>query len=1208
MNEVSYTKLDIYRALDIDCDDRIDREEFETLLHAVEETHDSGLRVNFSAIDFSTFDKDGSGYIDSDEFEDLITVIHEMLGARKFSSLAKRVVTGRARSRSCSPDRKSTTLPHGRWSESRSPSPSNRRSGSRSSKASMSMSLARSERPQQSKDSYEYETIWDPSCIEIQFEAGDHGMIFVGGNDRSLKIKSVKQGSQAALKGVVAGWKVRRVNRDVVSGEKGLKALEAANRMASWKHTKYSVVLRLGAEALAAIQAMTKSVTEFLRTQKTLDLQELADVSQAQRKDMLMNADFGVALVHGHCIHEVEVLTREKTPADLARFRVLLNAVKTDNAPAVQQMVDTVDLLQRDEHGNVPLHYARSGSMAKVLLKPAYARSARSIQNFDAETPAYAYLAHVEVNQDEELVKDLLGDNIWDALALAEDGVCPAMRLESVRERLKITARIPRWSDILIVLRSSSPRELKSAADAFATEYNLLPSTICSPEDMQKRLSTWGLVLPWHCFMEAFCTGCHTEQSRTRLLEVWACIKRLLIAYADSGDSDAEDVARQLLQATKGPLTVKGVSEESWDEWDPRMPYRHELNSMMESINDKAVAELRDAYNNLDSDKDVVWLKRDLLSSFHPGLILDPLLQAARRDEFNVGKDFEDCPDWLKLRMDFSFSPMFALELPDFPVPGWVHQLNTEQVLKSLEQVSMVGAFRPGDAAFDMLSLASNSEVSDQAESMLDDCMPGQLSADEVLRVRWYAAWLQGFCSKFTGVIAERLSDVMHNAFNREKGSLPFYARSEAKSLPRIMEKTFEAIDNVLKHYPLASQNKDLRWVLISMANIIVDIFGCTVVVESLSELRQGYEALMNLQLGTDGVLVLRTSNGFHGSRTRATYRDLKVWIAICIPLACVPSELKDVVNADLPLLVEVQLHLDAFHAMKKIMHLPYEYHRGSLDWTHRKQRARQKQKVNHQEVSPQIPKEFAVCLTTLFDWIRWDHPNGLPALQSLIANDLSPEICGEEFGKQASELLFFKARNGFSEVAIALSEKGARSAVDPERGSVLAQKILDLVRSGEDDGHQCLALLRAGAKAKLVDSDILKKAIEKGLDKVCQALIQEQVGLTCMDVNGWTPVFHACIRNKHTLIGDLAQAKADLSHKDHLGMTALHVAVEKLASEDCVRSLLQAKVDPASRDEQNQTPEDRISKRLSVLQTCGAMKQSLKIKTILENGRTVGV
>jgi hypothetical protein len=404
----------------------------------------------------------------------------------------------------------------------------------------------------------------------------------------------------------------------------------------------------------------------------------------------------------------------------------------------------------------------------------------------------------------------------------------------------------------------------------------------------------------------------------------------------------AGDAVRDLLLATKG-FAGNFV-------WDPREPYRKELEHEMEAIaarcNDKLSEAFRDLIDHgsyVDSDEGaaVRWLTHDMQSGLVPDLTpdVDPWLQKLHDSDRKVD-------DWMLLRMDSTLRSESTP--PIFPIPRWVYTPNTLETLKSLELVDMVGAFHTGDAAYDLLHLGAEASL-----------VSGEMM--EPLTTIWYTAWLRGFCQLHIHQVNSLLQGLMMKLFGVQS-----YCRAEAKGFERMWEKTKEVIQ-VMESLGLDTdqETRDFRC---TAANVVTDVFGCTCVLNTVKDMKKGYQQLEKLSWRNDGAQLLRVQNKFH-SEARGPYRDMKVWIAVLVPVAHPAFGCSEVL---LP--VETQLHLNVFHAQKHVMHLPYEYTRGSMDWLSPKEKQhKEKPEEKAAEEAGEAVEESKARDPTKEDFLRFE-------------------------------------------------------------------------------------------------------------------------------------------------------------------------------------------------------------------------------------------
>jgi WD40 repeat protein len=238
------------------------------------------------------------------------------------------------------------------------------------------------------------------------------------------------------------------------------------------------------------------------------------------------------------------------------------------------------------------------------------------------------------------------------------------------------------------------------------------------------------------------------------------------------------------------------------------------------------------------------------------------------------------------------------------------------------------------------------------------------LSAAQVAESYWYAGWLRAFCNNALPSVTTQLRNTMIHAFTPdtksatassaslrtrsgspsfddssvtktqaseeapneedffEKHGLVFHPCSEAKSFEYICEKMAEAHDEYLELCPQVADDEDLKYQVITAANIVTDILSYTLIVDSAARLQQGYHKLLSLQWSEHGAEVLRVENNFHcDAEDFGSCRHLRIWIAIHLS------------DKNILLPVVVTFYLEPLYQLKARRDLPFDFNAGHFDW-----------------------------------------------------------------------------------------------------------------------------------------------------------------------------------------------------------------------------------------------------------------------------------
>lgn len=291
------------------------------------------------------------------------------------------------------------------------------------------------------------------------------------------------------------------------------------------------------------------------------------------------------------------------------------------------------------------------------------------------------------------------------------------------------------------------------------------------------------------------------------------------------------------------------------------------------------------------------------------------------------------------------------------PTPPWV--------LKGHLDASVIEDWRARGllaGAAELIDLAEGRAVGDGRAAVAQ--MGHAAMSRHLMRFcRLHAAWMREFCNDRQAVIQGRIIHGLGLKLDKHGSPIvpcqalggaqafSFRARSEAKGIPRTMEKMDEALREELgcgssaallqqwqrqrkedaaaapQTESLGGARQDSVRELLTPACYVCDVNGAEVVLGSFADMVLLYRGLLDRTLAADGLQVVRTKNGFNADlseeevRSKGGYRDLKTWA---------------MVDADGTLLaVELQLHLRCFWELKKVMHLPYECLRGSFDHPH---------------------------------------------------------------------------------------------------------------------------------------------------------------------------------------------------------------------------------------------------------------------------------
>eukprot|EP00746_Dinoflagellata_sp_MGD_P127558 gnl/MRDRNA2_/MRDRNA2_62107_c0_seq1.p1 gnl/MRDRNA2_/MRDRNA2_62107_c0~~gnl/MRDRNA2_/MRDRNA2_62107_c0_seq1.p1 ORF type:complete len:1219 (+),score=304.54 gnl/MRDRNA2_/MRDRNA2_62107_c0_seq1:75-3731(+) len=566
----------------------------------------------------------------------------------------------------------------------------------------------------------------------------------------------------------------------------------------------------------------------------------LAELPEMKKIELRRESNVRRLLVEANAVPEMEALLGTQSSAGLKQSAKLFLAVDNDDSDGVMASINEgADILQRDSLGNLPVHKARSLTVAKILanLDPR----TLEVKNLHGETPLQTFVKRQP--NDQGSVEVLGGKDVALLLELDDEGVSACMRLsDDAREDAQ--RGFSSWQEVEVALR-----------DAHAPLDRLKATEKLKPEGM------WPQILAFHLFgePEAWNMGNHTSQSRQRSLFVWKTMSALLEMVADTAGPDREqarDGASALLHATRGPMSMQ----------DAREPYREQLSEVQWRIQCGSFRTLEKLHIGFDRNE-----AHESIRSLKSGLSPE------------IAPDLSTCLGVRQyLRMDFAMRPNKS---SDLTVPSWVQEPRPDpkEVLDSLKQV---GAVAP-DKGLEWLGTRDQT-YQFLLHGMAEQDLAEEDTAHDAQIAWWYAAWLYGVCQRNQEVIKDTVSKVL----NGIDGAV--YARKHAKSKTRICEKTGGYIkDNVevLKKLDVG-QSVATKQYLTQSAALIVDINGCTFVAASPDALHDAYLKLS----GNNGLGVLQVNNlysrAIRSCVTKGGYRDLKVWCPVQCPYGPLVTEI----------------------------------------------------------------------------------------------------------------------------------------------------------------------------------------------------------------------------------------------------------------------------------------------------------------------------
>ena len=246
-----------------------------------------------------------------------------------------------------------------------------------------------------------------------------------------------------------------------------------------------------------------------------------------------------------------------------------------------------------------------------------------------------------------------------------------------------------------------------------------------------------------------------------------------------------------------------------------------------------------------------------------------------------------------------------------------------------------VGAVGTGDEVFDFLRYGTNIGVDSPcsqeasrsgnrrgAEDLGTRPAVISLGPGDKLHAKWYAAWIRGFCACHLDAVNDAVTKIVRQ-YAFEPDSESFRCRGKAKEYARLWKKATEILEELSR---VRLPDHRTRWLFITAASFILDIFGCEIVFRDPLELQRCYKNLAQLSWHADGVQVLRTESTFaQAAKPSGGYRDVKLILAVSVP-STLPGSSSTSGTDKFLLPLEMQLHVRSFYQQKEKMHLPYEY------------------------------------------------------------------------------------------------------------------------------------------------------------------------------------------------------------------------------------------------------------------------------------------
>lgn len=641
----------------------------------------------------------------------------------------------------------------------------------------------------------------------------------------------------------------------------------------------------------------------------SLELQP-PEVATELRQDQRLRS----LLVQASAVQETEVLLGLKPAAGQHPHAQLVKQVEADEYDEVKRLLDEgcIDLLQRDPHGNMPIHYCRSMNIYKLLA--AVEPQAAEARNRRGASPLEELL---ERCGSPEVLKDFwtdgggppkgegerapMGPGAAKLLELDTSGVSQVMR-QSGKTLEWFLEQITPWED-------------------FAKQFKM-PDSL--PESLDKLVPEghWREVLAVHLFgeQEVWKEGKMAAQCASRLEEMWSSLKPLfqmvLKRNPEAQAWRAMDALFEILRAAHGPQKLA----------DAREPYRKELSLEMLhlALQSEAIHDI--LYDMNMSGQAASWLKS--CPDEYTWQRLDPFGKL-KTDQVQRHRQRP------KLRMDFQLHEGGR----HVAAPAWVHtnmDFDFSQVLRDLRHVGgrdlqrCLGeqTFGNSDAVYRLLACK---------HGFGPDTFPSQLGAFcDPANVFWYTAWLRGLCEGRRNKLADGLWSVLQHmdpppkratGIEDEEAMLLF--PSEAMGLQQLCEAVLKEMhgiyeeirDTLVPEGPQADVDPELEEVagrLMSGApSFVVGINLATLVVEDAEAIQEAFHLLKQSSGG-----IVQVENRFHKKAPRddiGECRRLLLWVPV---------------RSDSygPLVVQVTMLTADDHRENKWHRLPLEYFSGRLD------------------------------------------------------------------------------------------------------------------------------------------------------------------------------------------------------------------------------------------------------------------------------------
>lgn len=764
-------------------------------------------------------------------------------------------------------------------------------------------------------------------------------------NDKA-EVSQIFADSECEKHGIQVGWKIVEIQGEALrrmgdnQHTRFHKRIKERLRLKITYHCRYTITFlfpmpEMDEGLIKEQEEMLSKLDSIQDEDRGKNLEALEKLNGLEKTTLLQRPRACQGLLKSG-FDELTVLFGEKSATSIQQHHA---AWKSLQAGSVLDKVtlQLVDLEYTDAGGNSSLHMATSPTAAEPLLAAAVVShpSGSSLlrPNDNGERPLEAMLGRVKNDAERVQILKMYAKHAPAALSYAlADGRPLRLGLQDDQRQLMEELQpdaIP-WTDICDVLHAKDLWSLQSGYVGLLKRVNVTAPDIKAEDGA----AVWSFLLCDHCFgiLSTKPSGKsssrldlgsnpleHNSFSRQRLSSVWAAIKLMLLLSADenivpSADHVGESgpvphtslkhIAKGLLAATQGPKNHG---------FDPREPYRKEIVNLVNELQAKTAQRLQSIMDDLQLEDEAAAeaVAREIPCNELHGLV--PSGASARQA-------------MERLRLDAKLTE--AVEnINPVPTPDWVLAQHID-----MEMVSTLKGAGCIEKARDLVELVSSKNH--------------LLSPDRLRFSYLHSAWTWAFCADHHGRAVECIREQLgiNSSTPPCKGSgdfqvCSFRARSEPKGLPRVLEKTGEALEEelilgdatkILNSQPdLTKEPEELEGEQMALMELLTpgcyvcDILGAEMSVGSFRELMALYRHLRSLTLGSHGFQVVRTKNGFSADVPAGTggYRDLKLFVLVA--------------SNGFTAMAELQVHIHCVLEQKKYMHLSYECYRGSFDHAH---------------------------------------------------------------------------------------------------------------------------------------------------------------------------------------------------------------------------------------------------------------------------------